>query len=421
MSNTKSMPMSNREPLIDCVNELIFNAQIVLPLPELGFNKVIDLVSINREFKTCASAAQELQQLLKFISAHREINQAIWTPLSNTEDDLNPQVLAEFQTDLLRWKTESKFTFLACRESTEPSYPDISTMEWSSIQAYTFPPKPHNFPDMDSALAAVLFNCYMGRTMWMISRSSNDDEGCQLAAYWYAYHNLQIVEGIWEDKDDRRLEDRKYLPCNAVKIGLTPLLFLSAHFSYDSTWRQWIKGKLYSIGSEGLYNGEAYAASLESLNMFQSHVDRNLPLQSEQLQLGFGIASKPMSSSLVPIIIPDTKGQTFVTYYARALGSKNPGERTPCEIVGRARWSTTSEDTTTNLSIEFFSRSHAINQGLPDGCIYQQLAMHEPIAQEWKLFSHRSGYESDTACSSVIGGTSHELTEMLSPFSTYSH
>jgi len=415
------MPMSNREPLIDCVNELIFNAQIVLPLPELGFNKVIDLVSINREFKTCASAAQELQQLLKFISAHREINQAIWTPLSNTEDDLNPQVLAEFQTDLLRWKTESKFTFLACRESTEPSYPDISTMEWSSIQAYTFPPKPHNFPDMDSALAAVLFNCYMGRTMWMISRSSNDDEGCQLAAYWYAYHNLQIVEGIWEDKDDRRLEDRKYLPCNAVKIGLTPLLFLSAHFSYDSTWRQWIKGKLYSIGSEGLYNGEAYAASLESLNMFQSHVDRNLPLQSEQLQLGFGIASKPMSSSLVPIIIPDTKGQTFVTYYARALGSKNPGERTPCEIVGRARWSTTSEDTTTNLSIEFFSRSHAINQGLPDGCIYQQLAMHEPIAQEWKLFSHRSGYESDTACSSVIGGTSHELTEMLSPFSTYSH
>jgi len=421
LSTAESSLLRNREPLTACVNELIFNTQIVLPLPDLGFSSVSNSVSVDHGFKKCASAAQELQQLLDFISAHHDINKAIWMPLSDAEDSFDLQVLAEFQTDLLRWKTESTYTFMACRDSIEPSCPDISTLEWSAIQEYTFPPKPHSFPDMDSALAAALFNCYMGRTMWMISKGSNDDEGCQLGAYWYAYHNLQIVEGIWQDKDDRRLEERIYLPCNAVKIGLTPLLFLSAHFSYDSSWRQWIQDKLYSIGSEGLYNGQAYAASLESLNMFQSYVDRNFPLPSDQFQPGFGSLPKPVASSLVPIIIPDTKGRTFVTYYARALSPKVPGGRTPSEIVGRARWSSLSEDTSTNLSIEFFARSHAINQRLSGGCVYEQLAMHEPIVQEWKSCSNRSGYESDTASSSVVPGSSHELAETLSPFSSYTH
>lgn len=418
MFEAKSSPLPNREPLFDCVDELGLVAQIVLPLGKLSFTAYRDAASIDHAVKKCSTAAEEMKQLFAFISAHKSINKAIWTPLSKAEAEIDPQVLLKFQADLLRWKTESTHTFQVCRESTKSDPPVSCSFDRSFLENYTIPPKPHHFPDMDSALAAALFNCYMGRTMWMISKTTGGDESCEITAYWYTYHNLQIIEGVWREDDDRKLEERQYLPCNAIKIGFIPLLYLSAHICYDSTWQQYITAKLYSLSQEGLYNGEAYAIALESLALFQSHVDRTSASKVHDTDRTTRSPAKARSSTIVPILIPDTNGQDFVAYYLWAVDSGADGRSTPIEIVGRARWNKSSDSTSRNLSIEFFQNTHPISKGLSNSSVYEYLASQEPIAQRWESIAHTRAYGSDGS-SSILAGSASDFSEEVSPYSTF--
>lgn len=240
---------------------------------------------------------------------------------------------------------------------------------------------------MDSALAVVLLNCYMGRTMWMISQASGGNPYCELAACRCAYHNMQIIEGTWREHDERRLEERQYLPCNALKIGFIPIVYLSAHYCYNPNWQQWIAEKIYALGQEGLFCGEAFATTLESSNLVQTHVERTSSSERGDIDRKIHSPTKLDSIVIVPILMLDAKGQDFIAYYIRALGAKPNDRETAVEIFGRGRWSKSSEDSSRNLSIEFFHQMHPINLRLSGLCVYKYLAEIEPINREWQPIS----------------------------------
>jgi hypothetical protein len=367
------------EPLACCVSELGLVVQIILPLPLATFPFVGAATPTPAPYSSdgFGASSHDLRHLLDLICAHRWINVAIWSCLCNTEDRLSHQTLINFQSDLLNWRTRATSTFEDYDEDPSLAEPALS------LASLPFPPKPQSFSSMDAALAAAIFHCYMGRTMVMASLATGGDEACETAAVLHLYHILRIVQGIDEEKSKQKFE---YMPCNAVKMGFIPILFLGSQFSYDSRWLQFIIDKLMSIGQEGLFDGEAFANVLQPLALFQGHAKKLQACESvnEKLKSAFSLQSR-----VIAVLIPSPEEKRAVAYYVRAL-EPNPqsiarGKRKVVQIVGRARWESSADNTTSkSVSMEFFDPGHPINQTLGENCLYIQLASQEPIAQEWE-------------------------------------
>jgi hypothetical protein len=376
--------LPNNEPLSTCISELGLVVQIVLPIPLLKFPllKAAGPIPTLCRSDSVQGSTQDLQQLLSLICAHRKINIAVWSNLCNTEDHLRHQTLVDFQSSLLRWKAQSVTTF---RE-----YHEISDFSESceSLRELSIPPKAQSFPSMDAALAASIFHCYMGRTMCMISMVAGGDTASEHAAMLHAYHNMCIVQGIEQEMKEHGFNERQYFPCNAVKIGFVPLLFLSSQFLYDSTWLQFTIDKLMSIGQEGLYDGEALASALQSLALFQAHALKFPGLEHIDDNSNHSSSVPSLRFNITTIFIPGPEAKNAIAYYARALNG-NPEDipsdrRKLVQIVGRARWENTGTNSSTTVTMEFFNPDHSMNQGLKERCLYLQLASNEPIAQEWE-------------------------------------
>jgi hypothetical protein len=374
----------NSEPLSTCITELGLLVQIILPLPlvKLSPLKTSGLDPTTRSMDSPRGSAHELQQLLSLICAHQKINVVVWASLCYTEDTLSHQTLAEFQSSLLRWKAQSLNTFRDYHET--PGYFEST----ESLSKLPIPPKAQSFASTDAALAASIFHCYMGRTMCLMSMATGGDEACEHSAVLHAYHNLCIVQGIEQEKKERGFNERRYFPCNAVKIGFIPLLFLGSQFCYDSTWLQFTIDKLMSIGQEGPHNGEILANALQSLSLFQAHAQkiRGLEPVDETQKAGHSVHS--LRFNVITILIPSPEEKKAVAYYVRALRFNLrdiPLDRSKVvQIVGRARWEDTALNASTSVTMEFFGPDHSMNQGLRERCVYLQLASHEPIAQEWE-------------------------------------
>lgn len=330
------------------------------------------------------SALQERHQLYDLICSRGDINRAIWTPLSETAMLVDVATLVDFQNELQRWKDSAVHVFQNYDDSPHTTLTNGFTFE--SFGELPLPPQPQKIANMDAAMAAALYNCYMGRTMSMLCCATGQDESYEFSAYAYLYQNMRILESVWRDQDQRKIEERQYLACNALKFGFIPLLYLGAQLSYSSPWLQWICGKLRAIGQEGLYNGGAFASALENVSLFQSHVERTRMNSGAN----FEVVRKPKSElgtpheRIVTILLPDTEGKTFVSYYIQA-GATSHGIKLPAQIVGRASWGKGSNDSPRNLTVDFYDENSPINQNLTATCVYYHLAHSEPLAKEWEL------------------------------------
>jgi hypothetical protein len=382
LDETDHSLLPNAEPLATCIRELGLVVQIVLPLPLVNFPLVAAPMPAPNGLSCAQGCSQDLQQLLSLVCAHRRINIAIWSSLCNTEDQLSHQALTDFQSNLLRWKAQSVSTFRDYDESPNP-------LEFAeSPNSLPIPPKAQFFTSTDAALAAAIFNCYMGRTMCMISTATGGDENCEKAAFMHAYHTLRIAQGIEQEINERRFNERQYFACNAVKIGFIPLLFLGSQFCYDSTWHQFTISKLISIGQEGLYNGRLFATVLQLSGLFQAHADKLPTLQPVDEDPKPSSSASSLRFRVVSILIPSPDDNKAVAYYVRAL-NHNPQEIVShrckvVQIVGKAKLEKSGDNVSNSASMEFFDPIHPINQGLRDRCLYLQLASCEPIAQEWE-------------------------------------
>ncbi|KAF2102987.1 hypothetical protein NA57DRAFT_71968 [Rhizodiscina lignyota] len=404
--NAENIHLQNREVLAMTAREIELVAQIILPLPEFQLSGSPGVMTPDyTSMPPSASAAQERQQLYDLICSRGEMNRAIWTPLSDASTMVDIATIMDFQNDLRRWKESATHIFRNYDDS--PHTTLQNGYSWSSFDDLAIPPQPQKIDCMDAAMGAALYNCYMGRTMWMLCCATGEDESYEYSAYAYVYHNMRILESVFRDKDQRKIEERPYLACNALKFGFIPLLYLGAQFCYSLSWRQWISAKLHAIGQEGLYNGNAFASTLENLSLFQSHMERDRPrLYPQKGKSPLGSAH----SRIVPILLPDTEGKTFVSYYIQPTGTDHGtshGMKLPPQAVGRASWERGSDDSPRNLTVDFYDHTSLINQNRTSSCVYYHLAMNEPLAKGWELLlSTQSPNLVDTFIDSLFATTS---------------
>lgn len=369
------------EPLKACMRQLELVTQIILPSPECIASMPRGFDFIDSEFKsTTVSAAQEKQQIINIIYDHPSVNRAIWTPLSQAVDQLDPASITEFQDKLSHWRENASYTF--------QEYDDLpQDLDWNTLDDTVIPPVPLRFVSPDAALACALYNFYMSQTMWILSAAIGGDESYEIAAYGYTYQNLRIIESAWDEDKERTIWERFYLPCQAINIGFTPLLYLGANCCYQPTWQAYITEKLHSIGSEGLYDGEAFASCLDLLTLFQNRKERSSSRKSNPAESSSRSPLGHLETRIIPVLYPDTEGKMFIAYFIKSgpLGGDS-GFRS-IRIVGRAKWRRENEENSKDLSVEFYDQNSAINIDLGDTDVYKHIISREPIIQEWRTLN----------------------------------
>lgn len=383
LAQTESSYMPNREALKFAAREVELAAQILVPLPSAHIAGSPGIASPDYGLKMApTTATQEKQQLIDLLCAHDAVTRAAWRPLGETSHTTDVTTLLDYQGELLRWRESASITFAEYENSPDGSL--ASDINWASLGELPLPPEPQNFDSMDAALAAALYNCHMGRTMMLLYLASNGvQEAYEFAAYAYIYQNLRIMAGVWQDNDQRKLDERIYLPSNALKVGFIPLLYMGATYAYSAAWQQWTAAKLHSIAQEGFFSGEAFARCLESLALFQSQAQRTRQTPwSAKLEVRSPLGNP--FSRIIPIMLPDIEGTSYVAYYVQYVPNE-ADPRSSAQIIGKASWGKTdAENPSENLSMAFYDHNSPLNQNRTERCIYMHISQHEPMARGWE-------------------------------------
>jgi hypothetical protein len=286
-------------------------AQVVLPLPSIPFFREMTAgISYTADTREHSMMGQRLE-LLNIVTTYKDVNRAIWAPLSGVLGQLDSLQISAFQAELLRWRDASNNLFQACDD--EAAMSSIPSSTWASLDRLSIPPDPQNFPSVDAAVTAALYNCFMAQTMWLLSITTSTSHPYEIAAYLYTYQNLRIAESLLNSVAAGRLGEDPYLPCEALNLGLSATLYLSARCCYNSTWQHWLAEKLRVIGQEGLFNSEAFATCLDILQSYQ-HTPRNtLPICQENASPSRSPLGPPVSR-IIPTLLPGLDGREFIGY-----------------------------------------------------------------------------------------------------------
>lgn len=167
-----------------------------------------------------------------------------------------------------------------------------------------------------------------------------------------------------------------YTSCNAIRMGITPILYLGATILGGSKWQKGAASKMRTLKREGLYNGEHFAKALDLIDIFRAHLESNSSIEVS----GAG--------NITPILFPDAEDKSLAIYYSRDLTSTTIGNATSVEVLGRACWSKPCDGNSESLAIDFYEEGHSMNRGVLDRCVYRRIAENEPNVASWKtLFS----------------------------------
>ena len=334
------------EPLGCCIVRLELVAQLFLPIPGISlFRGTAEDTSRSTQLNN----HEEMEQILdlhKIIAHYQDLTRPILIPLNSDVTLLDSVQVNAFQAELRRWRNMSGDLFEDCDE--EPIMPSLPSSSWASLDELSIPPRPQYFSSVETAVTVALYNCFMAHTMWLLSITTNTSHPCETLAYSYVYQNIRIAEGLLSSSPNRKVDEERYFPSEALNIGLAPILYLSAQCCYSPAWQQWIVDKLRYIGQEGLFNSEAFATCLSILTSYQKTEKTNVLGDKDDAWQSKSPLGPPVSR-VIPTLLPDPDGKQFTGYYMRhPRGRHNPSTFTnpSLEVVGRATWRVEESDST---------------------------------------------------------------------------
>ena len=251
-----------------------------------------------------------LQQLLDMGSMDSDVKALMWCPVAAHRKFIPEEKIIGFVKQLKEWKNTYGILFhkLGVDEAlSEPVNFDLATLADISL-----PPPPHANLPKDFCLVLALYVFYRTRLSWALSIYSGGESNLELDAYHFVYQLLRFVTtalGSPFSSDD--------IPfgCEALSVGLSPMLFLAGQSCPRPSWLRWILFELDRSGREGVYNNKAFAASLEVLSTLEQRVDREPRRPDVEY---FTVPHR----RVISIVFPDLNGRRYVTYYAQAWPGK---------------------------------------------------------------------------------------------------
>lgn len=382
-------------PLRDCLRSLGQTCYVTVPLTMLHVTTEEHLdtfyhKTLCRE-RSSPTALAALQSLVDMISESPEIKELMWSPIAAYARTTSTRVLNNFEQNLVQWR--DNHLGLIPELDTDSTLNSLLIYRWSR---YAMPPPPYASTTRNKSLAAAHYNFYRARIKWALVLLDEDVLRNKLTAEFYFYEALRHAASHVAFLTATGNEEETYIPCEALKVGLLPVLHIIGLCSPEPLWLEWIKSLSDRIVQEGVLKGHTFATNLDCLHKFEIHRSGgDLSATLEQYP-------EP-AERIICQLIPETDGRHFTSFFAAPLATYNPKETGlgGYRVIGKARWvcgygegpctpvfNTCDDDNWDNL--EYFS---------------MEWLYHTQPALEWLLRSQEKGFSMERALHDHISGT----------------
>lgn len=315
MQSDDKYPMSHFvAPIESSIRDLELICRIVRPFPSplepsSLSNAEKSTVNLPSSFfeTTASSSSVMLQQLLEFTSADLDLKHLVWCVYAAHYKTVSKEKVLAFLRALDDWKASNSNAFQM--SNMEDFLEDPIDFSYQALRQLPFPPACHENLTREFCLPLALYTFYKARLLWALCLLGDPDGKIELEAYFHVYQFLRYTRTSLTVPHQSAPD--AMLPCESLRIGFSPLLYLTGRCCPTPSWLRWIIQELHGIGQEGLFHSEPFATTLEVLLLLEEHAIRssNPSLHRERFVSA--------SSRTIALLLPDIDGRSFEAYYAR--------------------------------------------------------------------------------------------------------
>jgi hypothetical protein len=300
--------------LRDCLRSLSQTCYITLPLQLIYASTEQDLSAFclntgNHEYIS-PTASGALYGLTDLLVEDIEMREVVWSSVAAYARNTSVEKLTDFEQKLLSWR--NAFIKIFPDLDTDSALSTLLVYKWSQFAHYNF----------DRA-----------RIKWALILLGHDVLRNQLAAEFYSYEALRHATSHMAVRSATDHDEDTYIPCEALKIGLLPVLHIIGLCSPDPLWLDFIKDVSDQIIQEGVIKGHTFATNLGCLHKFEmyrfgSETSTTLKRYPEP------------GERIICQLVPETDGRHFTSFFAAPTASSSPHRSGlgAYRVIGHARW-----------------------------------------------------------------------------------
>lgn len=399
-SKRENTPLnSSLQPLRDCLRSLGQTCYITLPLRTLHIATERHTENFRSETidvdVSPSVVLATLQSLVNMVFSNHELKELVWSPIAVYARTMSAQLVKDFETKLVQWKEES--LELIPELDTDSALSALLVYGWPK---FALPPPPYPTTPRNKSLAAAHYNFYRGRMKWALVLLEDDVLQNKRMAEFYFYEALRHTASHAVLLNATDHEGENYIPCEALKTGILPLLHTIGLCSPRPLWLEWIKDLSDRIAQEGVLKGHTFATNLDCLHrfeMFASDVDcsttlKNYPEPSERI---------------ICQLVPETDGRHFTSFFAapsEAYDVRHTGLGA-YRVIGHARWSCGYGEGPCTPVINRYDSNNSNLEPFSTGWLSST-----QVALEWLSWSQEREFQIGRALRDHISGTRLLLT-----------
>lgn len=335
---SKKSPEEERftAPIELCLHDLDVIRRVTLPdlkvirmiSPMYRSEKISGVLSSHCQESLESSPVHLLQQLLDMGSMDGEIKPLIWCPVAAHRKLMPAQKILAFIGKLNEWRASNSILFHKLGVDEAVSAPVNFSL--ANLADAPIPPLPHTNLAKEYCLVLAVYIFYQAKLSWALSIYHDGDHSLELDAYYFVYQFLRFVKTAL-DGPPSPSQDIPF-GCEALRVSLSPMLFLAGQSCPRPTWLRWILFELDRIGREGVCNSKAFASSIEVLSTLEQREER------EPRRTGIEYFTSP-HRRVISVVFPDLDGRGCETYYGQIRSDELTGAQETHAPLCTARWS----------------------------------------------------------------------------------
>jgi hypothetical protein len=320
------------ESLRDCLRSLGQTCYVALPLKPIHATTEQNSSAFHLEtrahHRSLPTALEALYDLVDLLNENHEVKELVWSPIAAYARNTSAQTLIDFEQKLISWR-DNHLNLLPMLD-TDTALNALLVYKWSQ---FAIPPPPYTSTTRHRSLAAAHYNFYKARIRWALALLEVDEVQNKPTAEFYFYEALRHAASHMAVSTTTDHDEDIYVPCEALKVGVLPLLHITGLCSPQPLWLEHIKDMCDQIPQEGVIKGHTFATTLECLHKFELQ-------RSGREELAILERYPEPAERVICQLVPETDGRHFTCFFAApttgsdARQSNLDGYR----VIGHARW-----------------------------------------------------------------------------------
>ncbi|EUC41081.1 hypothetical protein COCMIDRAFT_107123 [Bipolaris oryzae ATCC 44560] len=381
-------------PLRDCLRSLGQTCYVTLPLNMIDVTTGLHLNNYRSRGTgpehTSPTSLVALESLVDMVSESCEIKEIVWSPLAAYARSVSARTLNDFEQNLICWR--NNHLELIPELDTDSALRALLIYGWSQ---FAMPPVPYTAITRNKSLAAAHYNFYRARIKWALVLLGDDVLRNKPIAEFYFYEALRHAASHAAFLVAAENDQNIYIPCEALKVGLLPVLHIIGLCSPEPLWLRWIKDLSDQIVQEGVLKGHTFATSLDCLHRFEMYrFGHDYSTTVDQYP-------EP-AERIICQLIPETDGRHFTSFFAVPSAANSPRRAGlgAYRVIGNARWRCGYGEGPCTPVITMYGSDHMKLEPLSTEWLYSM----QPVF-EWLSWSREKEFRMERALQDHISGT----------------